>query len=104
MGVVQNAAQKQESAPDEAPTPPKKSKNKAHEKAAAEEEEPAPPGSGVFSRSDIPSLLEKADAYAGSGQYQKAIFVYQEILRVDAKNSAARDGLRRAREAQAEHR
>ena len=103
-GTVQNAAQKEDAAPENVPASAKKSKNKAHEKAVPEEEEPAPSGSGVFSRSDIPSLLEKADAYAGSGQYQKAIFVYQEILRVDSKNSAARDGLRRSREAQAEHR
>ena len=85
-------------------TKARKAKN-AREKAADEEDNTdSGSGAGVFSRSDIPSLLAKADRYTGGGEYQKAIFLYQEILRVDSKNGQAREGLRRAKEAQSEHR
>ena len=53
----------------------------------------------MFTHEDVPNLLAKAEAYAGRGEYDKAIFLYQEILRIDPKNSSARDGLNRAREA-----
>jgi class 3 adenylate cyclase len=56
-------------------------------------------GSSLFTREDVPNLLAKAEAYAGRGEYDKAIFLYQEILRIDPKNGSARDGLNRAREA-----
>jgi tetratricopeptide (TPR) repeat protein len=53
----------------------------------------------MFGREEIPGLLSKADGYAGRGDYDKAIRLYSEILRVDPRNSSAQDGLRRAREA-----
>ncbi|HUS20065.1 MAG TPA: protein kinase [Terriglobales bacterium] len=63
----------------------------------------APPAAeapgGMWSQADIPNLLVKADGYAGRGEYQKAIFLYDQILRIDAQNAAARAGAQRAREA-----
>jgi serine/threonine-protein kinase len=85
--------------------------NAAAKKPAAEEGESAPPpvkaakpseagrGSGMWTLADVPDLLAKADAYAGKGEYQKAILLYQEILAVDTQNRSAREGLRRAQEA-----
>ncbi|HUR36372.1 MAG TPA: protein kinase [Terriglobales bacterium] len=58
----------------------------------------AAPG-GMWSASDIPNLLSKADGYAGRGEYQKAIFLYEQILRIDPQNAQARTGAARAREA-----
>jgi hypothetical protein len=55
---------------------------------------------GMWTLADVPDLLAKADAYAGKGDYQKAIVLYKEILTVDAQNHAAKEGLRRAQEAQ----
>lgn len=54
---------------------------------------------GMWSQSDIPNLLAKADGYAGRGDYQKAIFLYEQILRIDPQNNSARLGLARVREA-----
>ncbi len=80
----------------------RKAKQAARE--TAEEEDTTAPDSGVFGRSDVSSLLVKADSYAGRGDYGKAIYLYKEILRVDSKNASARDGLRRAQESQSIHR
>jgi hypothetical protein len=69
--------------------------------AAPPEPAPAPVqgGGGVWSQSDIPNLLSKADSYAGRGEYQRAIFLYEQILRIDPQNAGARSGLQRARDA-----
>jgi hypothetical protein len=56
---------------------------------------------GVFRRNDIPTLLAKADGYFGRGEYDSAIYVYQQILNLDHKNSSAQEGMRRAKEAKA---
>jgi eukaryotic-like serine/threonine-protein kinase len=87
--------------PEMKPPSTKSARKKEAAKPKSDEgEDSDPPAAGYFSKSDIPTLLAKADAYAGRGDYQKAIIVYQEILRFDSKNSGAKDGLRRAREAQ----
>ncbi len=56
--------------------------------------------SGMFTRRDIPAMLSKADGFYGQGDYKSAIIYYQQVLRLDAHNQAARDGLRRAQELQ----
>jgi len=35
----------------------------------------------------------------GNGEYRKAVILYQEVLRMEPGNKAARDGLARAKEA-----
>jgi serine/threonine protein kinase len=80
---------------------PRQTSQEDNQKAASEPDRGSEPaaGSSLFTREDVPNLLAKAEAYAGRGEYDKAIFLYQEILRIDPKNSSARDGLNRAREA-----
>jgi class 3 adenylate cyclase len=68
-------------------------------KPSEERDTQASSSGGMFGREEIPGLLSKADGYAGRGDYDKAIRLYSEILRVDPRNSSAQDGLRRAREA-----
>jgi tetratricopeptide (TPR) repeat protein len=71
---------------------------RAAETVTVEPPAPAPSGSGMFSAADVPDLLRKAAAYSGRGEYHKAIITYEEILRVDPRNVAAREGLARARQ------
>ncbi|MEO5935598.1 MAG: protein kinase [Terriglobales bacterium] len=59
----------------------------------------APAAPGMFTQAEIPNLLLKADGYAGRGEYQRAIYLYEQILRIDPQNAAARQGLQRARDA-----
>ncbi len=59
----------------------------------------AAPAAGMWSQADVPNLLLKADGYAGRGEYQKAIFLYEQILRIDPQNPGARQGMQRARDA-----
>ena len=67
----------------------------------------APPAPAVvdgFTRKDIPDLLRKADAAAGSGDYKSALYEYDIVIRLDRANAKAREGVRRAREAEKERR
>ena len=106
---VTRAAQKQK---DEEETPARESKKNRNKKAkgsgdeeiAANDAGNSQTASGVFSQSDLQYLMSKADSYSGRGDYDKAIIVYRQILRKDPNNGAARDGLSRAQEAQAERR
>ena len=84
-------AQTSEAAPT-AKAPPSHPKEQPADEAA--------PASGMFTRNDIPDLLSKADRYAGRGDYQKAIYLYGEILKLDPKHAAAQAGLQRAHAAQ----
>jgi len=98
-------SKEEEKSSDETRAAAKKTKVKpASRKETRDEEAPEEGGSGVFSRQEIPALLAKADGYAGRGDYHRAIIVYQEILKVEPKNAAAREALGRVKEAQAEHR
>jgi serine/threonine protein kinase len=88
--------------PEESPRSAKrKSKKTSVEDPDGGDSSNMDPGSGVFSRNDIPTLFAKADGYFGRGEYDRAIYIYQQILNLDHKNATAQDGMRRAKEAKA---
>jgi len=55
---------------------------------------------GGFHCSDIPDLLSRADAAAGRGDYGAARYDYGIVLRMDARNEAARAGLHKIEQAE----
>ncbi|MGH9650835.1 MAG: protein kinase domain-containing protein, partial [Terriglobales bacterium] len=81
--------------------PPEKPKEDTGSGAGrpAADEPSGPRGAGMFSAEDVPNLLARAHAYAGRGEYDKAIALYQEILNIQPSHAEARQGLQRAREA-----
>ncbi|HLX82865.1 MAG TPA: protein kinase [Terriglobales bacterium] len=48
-----------------------------------------------FSKSDVPDLLQQADAYAARGENRLARYEYGLVLKLDRNNARAREGLRR---------
>jgi serine/threonine protein kinase/class 3 adenylate cyclase len=91
-----------------ATTTPQRSANRPRVAAAVHRAavvEPAPTaaapetGGQMWSLQDVPNLMGKADGYAGKGDYQKAIFLYQQILKVDPQSRAAKEALQRALDA-----
>jgi eukaryotic-like serine/threonine-protein kinase len=68
--------------------------------APAPRQEASAPQNTSAGYADVPQLLRLADTYAGRGDYSKAVNLYKQVLAVDPKNSAALDGLERARLAQ----
>jgi serine/threonine protein kinase len=56
---------------------------------------------GMWTRDDIPDLLGQADACMAKGDYEKAISRYEQVLLIDPQSQRARDGLQRARDADA---
>jgi serine/threonine protein kinase len=61
----------------------------------------APSESGMWTRDDIPDLLGQADACMAKGDYEKAISRYEQVLVIDPQSQRARDGLKRAKDANA---
>jgi len=62
-----------------------------------EEHETPPSSSGVtFSPDEIRRMIASADKLAGDGHYDRAITLYDAVLKVDRKNAAALAGRQRA--------
>jgi tetratricopeptide (TPR) repeat protein len=57
----------------------------------------------MWTRDDIPDLLGQADACMAKGDYEKAIRVYEQVLAIDPQLQRARDGFKRAKDANAMH-
>jgi hypothetical protein len=55
---------------------------------------------GGFRCNDIPDLLSRADDAAGRGDYSVARYDYGIVLRMDARNEAARTGLHKVERAE----
>lgn len=81
-------------------TPPSKStdsraKNKKEPVEAQPEVDTSVSEFGGLTQKDIPRLLDNAKKDAGSGNYDKARREYQAILRLQANNPDAKEGLRK---------
>jgi serine/threonine protein kinase len=61
----------------------------------------APSESGMLTRDDIPDLSGQADACMAKGDYEKAISRYEQVLVIDPQSQRARDGFKRAKDANA---
>ncbi len=99
--LIQPAVASSAETTDTPPATKPKTGRDARPQGRTEQLDPAsvPRGRGMFSADDVPGLLSRAQRYAGRGEYDKAIVLYQEILSIQPSNGEARQGLQRAREA-----
>jgi hypothetical protein len=72
-----------------------KNKKEKEPVQAGPEAEPSVTEFGGLSQRDIPRLLEMAKKDAGDGNYEKARGEYQTILKLQANNPDAKEGLRK---------
>ena len=92
--------------PDESQSPNQADVPKAQNRKHVAEQSSSKTGTGGcvsaggFRCSDIPSLLSRADAAAGSGDYGTARYDYGIVLHMDAHNEAARAGLHKIEQAE----
>jgi eukaryotic-like serine/threonine-protein kinase len=63
----------------------------------------ATPAPDEFTRKDIPELVREADSAEERGDYRKALYKYELVLKLDPKNSAARAGLYRIKMTEQSH-
>jgi hypothetical protein len=85
--------------PKSAATPAAPTPTTEGDKAAKEKETPPAPSGGptlTFSNSEIAQMIAKADKLSGDGSYDRAILLYNTVLRQDRKNAQALAGLQRA--------
>ena len=80
-------------------TPPKSTDSRAKTKKEPVQTEPEVDTSvlefGGLTQKDIPRLLDNAKKDAGDGNYEKARREYQAILKLQANNPDAKEGLRK---------